>query len=107
MPDLTQSQWKSQLAEDSDAVLLDVRTLEEFQERSIPGAKQIDIYNPPEFMAAVQQLDPQRSYYVYCRSGGRSAQACAILNSVGIQRTYNLLGGILEWEGETVESTAS
>lgn len=104
MPDLTPSQWKSQLADDSDAVLLDVRTLDEFEEVAIPGAKQIDIQNPPEFVAAVQQLNPEKSYYVYCRSGGRSAQACAVLNSLGISRTYNLLGGIMEWDGETISS---
>ncbi|PQB04859.1 rhodanese-like domain-containing protein [Aureitalea marina] len=102
MPDLTQDQWKSQLAADNEAVILDVRTKEEFDEVSIPGAKQIDIYDPPSFMEAVQQLDASKNYYVYCRSGGRSAQACAVLNSIGIESTYNLLGGIMEWSGETV-----
>lgn len=101
MPDLTQDQWKGQLAGDDQAVILDVRTREEFDEISIPGAKQIDIYDPPSFMESIQQLDKSKSYYVYCRSGGRSAQACAVLNSIGISSTYNLLGGILEWSGET------
>ena len=102
MPDLTQEQWRSQLAQDDQAVILDVRTQEEYDEVAIPGAKQIDIYDPPSFMEAIQQLDKSKSYYVYCRSGGRSAQACAVLNSIGIAETFNLLGGIMEWSGETI-----
>jgi len=38
--------------------------------------------------------------FVYCRSGARSAQACQIFKQQGIADCYNLLGGILEWEGE-------
>jgi rhodanese-related sulfurtransferase len=37
---------------------------------------------------------------VYCKAGGRSAQACAIMNQLGFEKTYNLLGGFTEWEGK-------
>ena len=82
--------------------ILDVRTDEEVAEKQIPNAKQMDIQNPPKFMEELQQLDASKNYYVYCRSGARSAQACAILKSQGFENCYNLLGGITEWEGETV-----
>ena len=43
------------------------------------------------------------NYFVYCRSGARSAQACQLMSQLGFTSTYNLLGGILEWEGEVIE----
>ncbi len=102
MQDLTQSQWTEQLAQDDNAVVLDVRTDMEVAEGMIPNAKQIDIQNAGGFMQSAQDLDKSKNYYVYCRSGGRSAQACMILNSLGFPNTYNLLGGMMEWEGEVV-----
>ena len=103
MADLDQKTWQRNLEEDPDAVILDVRTEEEVAEGYIPGAIHHDIYQPQEFMDAVSGLDQSKNYYVYCRSGNRSGQACAILNSVGIQNAYNLLGGFQEWEGAVAE----
>jgi rhodanese-related sulfurtransferase len=53
-------------------------------------------------MQAIEQLDPEKSYYVYCRSGNRSGQACAIMNAKGIAKAYNLIGGVMSWEGPLV-----
>lgn len=103
MADLTQQQWSEQLEKDQNSVILDVRTDAEFEEGYIPGAIQIDIYNGAEFLKRAKALDPKKNYYVYCRSGGRSGQACMLLNSVGIQNAYNLKGGIMEWEGEIIQ----
>ncbi|WP_310992708.1 rhodanese-like domain-containing protein [Aequorivita marina] len=101
MADLTQEQWTEQLENDDNAVIIDVRTDAEFEEAYIPGAKQIDIYNGAEFLKQAKALDPDKNYYVYCKAGGRSAQACMLLNSVGVKNAYNLKGGITEWKGET------
>jgi rhodanese-related sulfurtransferase len=103
MADLNQKQWSEQLANDDNAVILDVRTEAEFEEGYIPGALQMDIYNGAEFLQSAKELDPEKNYYIYCRSGGRSAQACMLLNSVGVKNSYNLLGGFSEWEGEKVD----
>ncbi|MEX0273681.1 MAG: rhodanese-like domain-containing protein, partial [Flavobacteriaceae bacterium] len=51
----------------------------------------------------LQKLDTSKNYYVYCRSGNRSAQACAIMGSLGFGNVYNLEGGFMEWEGEVEE----
>ncbi|MFC7356828.1 rhodanese-like domain-containing protein [Jejudonia soesokkakensis] len=98
--DLQQKQWAEQLAEDPAAVILDVRTDAEVEEGMIPNAKQMDIYNSAAFIENVKQLDTSKNYYVYCRSGGRSAQACAILRSLGVENAYNLMGGFENWEGD-------
>ena len=102
MQNLNQSQWRSQLQEDDNAIILDVRTDMEVAEGMIPNARQINIQDTVGFMEKIKQLDTSKNYYVYCRSGGRSGQACMIMNSLGFQNTYNLMGGMMEWDGETV-----
>jgi len=100
--DLSQQDWTSQLHNDTDAVILDVRTEEEWNEGIIPGAINIDIYKGQGFIYGVEELDKTKNYYVYCKAGGRSAQACAIMGQLGFAKTYNLVGGFTQWEGETV-----
>ena len=100
MKNLTQDQWKEALDSDQNAQILDVRTEEEFIEGYIPNAKNIDIYKGQEFLDDINKLDKSKNYYVYCRSGARSAQACALLNENGIENAYNLMGGITDWEGD-------
>jgi len=100
MKNLTQDQWKEALDSDQNAQILDVRTEEEFIEGYIPNAKNIDIYKGQEFLDDINKLDKSKNYYVYCRSGARSAQACALMNENGIENAYNLMGGITDWEGE-------
>ena len=103
MADLSQEDWTSQLETDGNAVILDVRTLEEVEEGYIPKAVNIDIYTGQEFLDELEKLDKSKNYYVYCRSGNRSAQACALMNSIGFSNSYNLMGGFNEWEGEVAE----
>ncbi len=100
MKNLTQEQWKEALEKDENAFILDVRTEDEFIEGFIPEAKNLDIYKGQDFLNEVGKLDKDKNYFVYCRSGARSAQACTLMNQQGIENTYNLMGGISEWEGE-------
>ena len=97
--DLSQEDWKNQFEADENSFLLDVRTSEEFEEGHIPNSTLLDIRKAAAFIEAIQSLDPSKNYYVYCRSGARSAQACQLINQIGIDTTYNLLGGFMEWEG--------
>ena len=100
--DLTQEKWAENQHSDIEGIILDVRTPEEFIEGHIPNAELIDIRSPQEFMNKVNDLEISNSYYIYCRSGARSAQACQILKQKGIFYCYNLLGGIIEWKGEII-----
>ncbi|HKL90685.1 rhodanese-like domain-containing protein [Flagellimonas sp.] len=103
MSDLSQEEWAEQLENDDNAFILDVRTPEEVEEGYIPGATNIDIYLGQEFVDEIEKLDKSKNFYVYCRSGNRSGQACAIMNSIGFENAYNLEGGFMEWEGEVAE----
>ncbi|TFG79044.1 MAG: rhodanese-like domain-containing protein [Flavobacteriales bacterium] len=101
--DLSQEEWSEQLQQDGNAVVLDVRTPEELEEGIIPNAINIDFYLGQDFLAEIEKLEKGKNYYVYCRSGNRSGQACAIMNSMGFKNTYNLAGGFMNWEGEIAE----
>ena len=50
-------------------------------------------------MQKAQELDKSKNYFVYCRVGGRSKQACMILDSIGFENTFNLMGGFENWQG--------
>ncbi|MCA0132885.1 rhodanese-like domain-containing protein [Winogradskyella alexanderae] len=96
---LSQHDWTKQLEEDNNSVVLDVRTQNEVDNGIIPNALHIDIYKGQEFIDKLHKLDKSKSYFVYCKSGGRSGQACAIMNQLGFNKAYNLVGGISEWQG--------
>ncbi|MBD1262913.1 rhodanese-like domain-containing protein [Maribacter polysiphoniae] len=102
MADLSQKEWVEQLKADDNAFVLDVRTPAEFQQGFIPDASNIDIYLGQQFVSELEKLDKSKSYYVYCRSGARSGQACNIMKGMGFKKAFNLQGGIMAWEGEVV-----
>jgi rhodanese-related sulfurtransferase len=91
--------FEQKLAEDKDAVLLDVRTPMEHQMVRIPNSLLIDI-NSSIFMEEIDKLDKSKSYYVYCRSGNRSFHAGNYMLKSGFEKVYNLEPGIIGWNGK-------
>ena len=98
--DLSQEEWLSLAAANEDAIILDVRTPEECQDGIIPKAIMIDIYKGHDFIEEIDALDKSKKYFVYCKAGGRSAQACGIMQQMGFENTYNLIGGFSNWSGQ-------
>lgn len=78
----------------ADAIIIDVRTKEEFDQERVKGALNIDLMSPV-FMKEIQKLDQSKSYLLYCRSGNRSGQAEMIMRQIGFLKVQNL-GGIPE-----------
>ena len=72
-----------------DAVIIDVRTPEEFTAGHLDGALLVDFKNP-SFDAEIAKLDPSASYIIYCRSGNRSAQAAERMRAIGITNITDL-----------------
>ena len=97
---LSQENWMSQLQKDNNSVILDVRTDDECADGIISASINIDIYECQGFIQKMEQFDKTKNYYVYCKSGGRSGQACAVMNQLGFENTYNLEGGFSQWQGE-------
>ena len=83
----------------SDFVILDVRTPDEFNAGHINDAVNIN-YESADFSSQVSKLDKNKTYLVYCRSGNRSRSASAVLVSLGFKNVYNMLSGINQWEAE-------
>jgi rhodanese-related sulfurtransferase len=100
MENLDQNSWRAALQNELNAVVIDVRTDGECAEGMIPAAIQIDFLNQAHFMAEIDKLAKEKAYYIYCRSGNRSGQACMIMDQLGFTKTVNLIGGMLEWDGE-------
>lgn len=73
----------------SDAIIIDVRTPEEFAAGHLKGAVLIDIKDS-SFDSKIAALDPDAAYIVYCRSGNRSAQAVERMRGAGIDDITDL-----------------
>ncbi len=83
-----------------DSILLDVRTLKEFDTGKIATSKNIDVTKTDDFTAQVKKLDKSKHYFIVCRSGNRSRKAIVLMQDLGFQNLYNISGGILAWENE-------
>jgi rhodanese-related sulfurtransferase len=81
----------------SGAVLLDVRTIQEYRDGHIPGSKNVPLQSLEKIEDEVKDLTSP--VFVYCYSGGRIRQAVAILERMGYTNVKNI-GGIADWKGE-------
>ena len=82
-----------------DFVIIDVRTLAEFAGEHIENATNIDFYSEA-FRDMLNNLDKNKTYLIYCRSGGRSGSALDIMAELNFREVYNILGGINQWKAE-------
>ncbi len=98
VPEVSYEEAKRMLEEDSNVILLDVRTPQEHAQLRIPNSKLIPL---DELRYAYKNLPKDKKYIVYCRSGERSAFATYFLRHMGYE-AYNLAGGILTWPYEKV-----
>ena len=79
------------------AVLLDVRTPQEYSEGHIPGSKNVPLQNLDKVRVVAENKDTE--LFVYCYSGGRSRQATAMLQHMGYANVQNI-GGITAYSGK-------
>lgn len=76
--------------------IIDVREADEFASGHLPGAINLPL---SDFLERYGELDKDKSYHIICRSGARSAQACAFLEEEGYDVT-NVAGGTIAWMGD-------
>jgi thioredoxin len=87
--------------------LIDVRTPGEYAVDKVYDAKNIN-WNGDDFVPQVEKLDKSKPVFVYCKVGGRSAQAANKLSELGFKEIYNLEGGIMKWNSAGMQKkTAS
>ena len=88
-----------ELMNKDNVIVLDVRTKEECSVGMINGAINYDFMSS-DFKTQLSQLDRNKTYLVYCRSGNRSGQACLIMQGLGFNELFNLEGGTMFWTGK-------
>ena len=94
-PDINQGVQEFKNA--AGAVLLDVRTPQEYREGHIPGSQNVPLQQLDKVEEVTENKDTV--LYVYCRSGARSRQAVSLLNHMGYTNVYNI-GGIAAYSGK-------
>jgi rhodanese-related sulfurtransferase len=85
---------------DTNAIIIDVRTPEEFQAGHIPHAVLINFYES-NFSQRLDSFNKSKIYLVYCAKGGRSAEAASIMVKKGFKNVVNLQDGFSSWNGST------
>ena len=96
---LTPSQARAKMDAHPDAIILDVRTQDEFDTQRIPGAILLPDFEV-EARAASVLPDRDALILIYCRSGRRSLNSANLLASMGYTNVYDF-GGILDWPYES------
>jgi rhodanese-related sulfurtransferase len=86
----------SEIIDGGDAVVLDIRTPEEFAEARLAGAVNIDFY-ADDFEDRLAELDRGTDYVVYCRTGNRTSTAREIMRQLGFESVHEIDGGIVNW----------
>ena len=85
----------AQLLERHKAIVIDVRTRDEFRAGHFPGARNIPLGHLAE---RVRELVTDKPVVVHCQSGARAAIAASVLKSHGVPHVVNLTGGFSAWQ---------
>lgn len=94
--------FQAKMDELEEVQIIDVRTIEELQETGyIPKAQHID-YKADNFAAIIGALDKDKPVMVYCKSGGRSGNACDMLKKMNFKEIYDLEGGVTAWKSASM-----
>ena len=80
----------------TEGQLIDVRTPKEYKSGHIKGAVNMHLYDS-DFEQRIDTLDKNKTVYVYCKVGGRSAEAVDIMKNKGFKHIVELDGGIDAW----------
>lgn len=93
------------LIEQGGALVIDVRTLDEYRSGHLVGAQHIPVEDEELWLLRTEPLDRDRPTVVYCRTGRRSAAAAQQLVDAGFTQVYDL-GGVEDWDDEELRVEA-
>lgn len=101
MEDVSNVTFLALMADKPEALLMDVRTPEEWNEGHLEGASHADYWGDEQaFQAAMDAIPRDRPVLVYCAGGGRSGLTAKELIKAGHREVYNLENGISGWVAE-------
>lgn len=82
--------------DNTDFIILDVRTKEEVDNGFIEGSQNID-FRSTDFKDEISKLDKNKIYLIYCKGGGRSQKAKDLMEELGFKNVMHIGGGINQW----------
>ncbi len=82
--------------QDTDYILVDVRTIDEYESGHIQNAINFDFYSE-SFQKEILSLEKKSSIILYCRSQNRSTKAANFLKENGYKEISVIEGGITSW----------
>lgn len=94
---LTPKQFRKAFLDKEMAILVDVRTTQEWNSGSLSNALHID-YLADGFLEKIDKLDRDGSYFIFCRTGRRSLRTTVLMKNWGFTDVQNLDGGLTAWE---------
>ena len=87
-----------------NATVIDVRTPEEFLGGHLTEAVNFNVL-ASDFNTQISKLDKSQPVFVYCKVGGRSADAVERMKGIGFTTIYDMKGGYMAWSSAGMEST--
>ena len=94
---LSSERFKALIANDKNGMVIDLRTMEEITSKGfIKGSVRLD-YLAKDAEKQVDKLDKNKTYYIYCASGGRSSDCAEYMEKHGFKRVFTLEKGFSEW----------
>src|SRR5690606_9280242 len=97
--------FSKKISETEQALVLDVRTPEEFEKGHLENAVNID-WKGDDFNENISKIDTETPVFVYCLSGGRSKAAAEEMRKLGFEQVAELDGGIMQWRAENLPEIA-
>ena len=95
-------EYKMAIDKSNEPIILDVRTPEEYAAGHLTNAININVLDK-SFKKEIQNLDKAKTIFVYCKVGGRSADAAIQLTKNKFNNVVDLKGGIMAWQAQQYE----
>ena len=94
--ELSAKKFAALLSQTPDAQIVDARTPEEFAQKRLSKAVNIN-YQGTDFEVKLEKLDKQKPVFIYCLAGVRSAKAATVMRTKGFKQVYEMQGGLAKW----------
>lgn len=103
---LNSIEFQKKIQDTPNAIVVDVRTPDEFNRGHLQNAINIDVNNE-NFGNQIGRLDKTKPVLIYCLSGSRSAYAAKVMRTNGFKEVYDLSGGMMKWRAAGLPETTN